>query len=210
VGHPDFGDPIPCVCTQAKVVRSLPARCGLTSDEQARRLADFDTEGRPGTALMVQACREFLEHPVGMLTLWGEPGNGKTLALQALVNELVAAGKPAVYLTAFRLLSYVRQAFSEQKTDGPRDAYRRLMNFADVRVLAIDEFEKVNPTLWVREQLTELIDTRYRLGMDGRAGTVIAMNSDPRLQEHWIASRLLHGRNRVVHNTDTDLRPALA
>jgi hypothetical protein len=56
---------------------------------------------------------------------------------------------------------------------------------------------------------TDLVDKRHRRGLDGTNGTLIAMNTDPALQSDWIASRLMDGRNQVVHNTDADLRPML-
>ena len=56
---------------------------------------------------------------------------------------------------------------------------------------------------------TDLVDKRHRRGLDGTNGTLIAMNTSPALQSDWIASRLMDGRNQVVHNTDADLRPML-
>ncbi len=60
---------------------------GLLEPELALTLDDVKAVGGD-TAAMEQAARAFLRHPYGFLTLWGGVGNGKTLILQAVVNEL--------------------------------------------------------------------------------------------------------------------------
>jgi len=183
---------------------------GLTERRRKLRLGDIVVEGRPGTRRMVQACLEFCRQPTGMLTLWGGVGNGKTMSLQGAVNELNARGVQAVYVTAFALVAHLQEAF-DAPHEGPGDSsYKRLEKFKMLRVLALDELDKINPTRWAMGQVTHLLEARYWLGEDETAGTLIAMNSDPAQQPESIASRLLDGRNRVVHNDDRDIRPALA
>lgn len=169
----------------------------------------IETEGRPGTAEMVETCARFIRNPNEIITIWGGSGNAKTMALQAVVNHFVGQQVEAVYITAFDLISYIRAAF--HKTDKndlevkDESAWQRLGRFERVQILAVDEFDKINVTAWVREQLTDLIDRRYRLAEDGQAGTLIAMNDDPREQPSWIYSRL--SRYRIIHNQDGDMRP---
>lgn len=209
VGHPDFGEVFCCPCKTPDATRRLQQISGLSEAELLRHLDDIETEGRPGTALMVGACRAFVARPTGILSIWGGVGNGKTMTLQAVVNELVAKGTAAVYITAFDLLGHLTEAFDGPRAEHVESAYKRLLRFARVPVLAIDEFDKRTDTKWVNTQMGDLIEKRYRLGEADKGGTVIAMNSDPALQPAWIASRLLDGRNRVVHNEDSDIRPAL-
>ena len=182
---------------------------GLTEKERKLRLSMFTTGGRPGTTAMLKACHSFVKDPVGILTLWGGVGNGKTMCLQAVVNELIERAVMSVYITAFDLFSHIRDAFNAQREITSESAYNRLLRFEKVRVLAIDELDKVRPTDWMLEQLTNLVDKRHRRGLDRTNGTLIAMNTDPALQDDWIASRLMDGRNQMVHNTDADLRPVL-
>jgi DNA replication protein DnaC len=208
--HPDFGNADACSCWAADRAPRLREHSGLTVARRKIRLEDIVVEGRPATTRMRQACLEFCEQPTGILTLWGGVGNGKTMALHGVVNELNARGLQAVYVTAFALKSHLQEAFAARQEGRGESSYRRLMNFEKVSVLAVDELDKLYVTDWVREQFTDLFDARYQLAEDETAGTLVAMNSDPAQQPEWIASRLLDGCNRVVHNEDRDIRPALA
>ena len=111
VGHPDFGEAWPCSCWAEDRVPRLQELSGLTAARRKVRLADIVVEGRPATARMLQACLEFCERPTGILTLWGGVGNGKTMALHGVVNELNRRGIQAVYVTAFALIAHLQEAF---------------------------------------------------------------------------------------------------
>ena len=198
-----------CLCKAGEDAERLQRISGLSTEERKIKLADIEIASRPATAEMVKACEQFLKEPCGFLTLWGGPGNAKTMALQAVVNDLLNCQRSAVYVTAFDLISFIRSAFDGQRNVMNDNAYERLLRFERVDVLAIDEFDKLRVTDWVMEQLTDLIDRRYRGGISGLSGTLIAMNSDPKEQNEWIASRLFDGRNRVIHNTDSDIRSKL-
>lgn len=206
-GDPQFGKLIRCACTKNSDAALLQNLSGLTDSERKISLCNINIIDRPGTALMVRACQNFIECPNGIVTFWGGSGNAKTLALQAVVNHFVTANTQAVYITAFDLISYIRSAFNKDRDVIDDNAYSRLVRFEHVRILAIDEMDKVNATNWVQEQLTDLIDKRYRLGQDKKTGTLIAMNDNPRELPSWIYSRL--AQNLIVHNPDEDVRPEL-
>lgn len=206
-GHPQFGKAIRCECKAQEDAQRLQRLSGLHESERKIRLADIETS-RPGTARMVNACKDFLAYPFQIVTIHGGPGNGKTMVLQAAVNQSLESGKRAIYVTSFDLISYIRAAFNPQdKKVIDEDAYSRLRRFEEIEILAIDEFDKVRMTEWVQEQITDLIDRRYRLALEGQAGTLIAMNGDPVNLPDWIYSRLRDGRNQIINNSDNDLRP---
>jgi DNA replication protein DnaC len=207
VSDPRFGKLMRCPCKAQEDALRLQRLSGLTDVERKLTLASIGTAGRPATAAMVQACADFLLSPFGSLTIHGTSGNAKTVALQACVNALVSVGVEAVYITAFDLIGYIRDAFNEKKEVKSESAYDRMVRFGTVSFLAIDELDKVKQTDWIIEQITDLIDRRYRLGQDGKAGTMIAMNGDPRDLPTWIYSRLSQGV--IVENNDSDLRPHL-
>ena len=212
-GHPQFGKLIRCECKAREDAERLNRLSGLTETERKTRLDDIVTNGLEATAAMVIACQRFINNPRGIVTIYGGPGNGKTMALQACVNAMLNKNVEAVYVTAFDLLAHIREAFTLDRTTrllnvNDENAYARLRRFERVQVLAIDELDKVKVTDWVLEQLTDLIDRRYRMAEDGKGGTLIAMNSSVDLQPSWIASRLK--RFTVVHNADDDMRPELS
>ena len=114
-------------------------------------------------------------------------------------------GVSAVYTTFYDLVGYVREAFKRES----ESAWRRVLHFQSVRALAIDEFDKVKTSEWIEELETAVIDRRYRDGLAGQRGTIIAMNSNVDSLPDWIESRLRDGRNRVIGNDDPDVRPML-
>lgn len=206
---PRFGKLQRCPCKALEDAERLQRLSGLTPAERALRLSDIVTQGRPGTALMISAVGRFLDHPYGFLTIHGSSGNAKTAAMQATVNHLIEVGIQAVYVTAFDLISYIQQAYDETTKDiKSQSAYERLLTFASVPFLAVDELDKVKWTEWVEMQVTDLIDRRYRLGEDRQAGTMISMNKDPReTLPMWIYSRLTIGE--IIENNDPDIRAHL-
>ncbi|HET6846375.1 MAG TPA: AAA family ATPase [Anaerolineales bacterium] len=182
---------------------------GLSQSEQKWRLIDIDVEGRPSVGRLVHACRELIAGQRHILTVWGGYGVGKTLALQAVVNEMNERRVPAVYYTTKQMLDYLRDGMDVGPGErGPRVTARH-DRLAELPVLALDEFDKISPTDWVQEQLTYIIDRRHRLSEAGSHATLIAMNADPGSLQPWITSRLMAGCNVVVHVEGGDLRPAI-
>lgn len=187
----------------------------MTDDERRMRLANIVTANRADTAAMVQACREMVARSATMITIWGSNGNAKSAALVATVNEFLDRGIPAVYIPVWDLLNWLQEGINSNGTIKNDSAYERLEQIKSIRMLAIDEFQGVKLTDWRAEQLRNLIDRRYRDGLDGKAFTLLAMNEDPAELEQRIWSRLRDGRNRlggnppVLKNEDADMRPLL-
>jgi len=213
-GHPQFGKLIRCGCMARANAERLNRISGLTEAERKIKINGIVvTDEDEATANMVNACRKFIARPQGIITIHGGSGNGKTMALQACVNAMLDQNIEAVYVTAFDLISFIRSAFSQDNYTKVLDviddnAYSRLQRFEHVRVLALDEFDKVKVTDWVKEQLTDLIDHRYRMAENDAGGTLIAMNESPESLPSWISSRLK--RYTIIHNADDDMRPELS
>ena len=182
---------------------------GLTDAERAVRLDDIVADAASGTGRMLSAARDFVKQPIGFLTLYGSTGNAKTAVLHGVVNELVDQQIEAVYVTAFDVLGYIRAAFDKEHDVIDDTAHDRLKRLERVRVLCLDELDKIKWSDWVEEQITDLIDARYRLGLDGEVGTVVAMNASPDKLPAWIYSRLRDGRNVMIENRDADVRPGM-
>ncbi len=187
----------------------------LTTDERAYRLDGIVITGRPDTKAMVQACYEMVDQRASMLTFWGNSGNGKSVALIATVNEFLDKGVPGIYIPSYDMLNWIQDAINEKGEIKSETAYVRLERLKSVRVLAVDELQGFNNTGWRLEQLRNLIDRRWRDGLDGKSFTLFAMNEEPDRLEYRIHSRLKDGRNRrngepaIVENQDTDIRSLL-
>ncbi len=163
---------------------------------------------------MVRQCQEMLEGQASMLTIWGTNGNAKSVALIAMVNEFLDRGIPALYVPAYDLLNWLQDAFSSNGEVKSESMFARLERVKSIRVLAVDEFQAVKITDWRLEQLRNIVDRRWRDGLDGTSFTLFAMNEDPASLESRIWSRLRDGRNAlsgqpIVENNDSDMRPLL-
>jgi DNA replication protein DnaC len=180
---------------------------GLKAHERDHRLSDLYAFNTASHSL-IQAVEQFIASPRGWLYIWGPPGNGKTLALQVIVNELLEQDTAALYITFSDLLDLMRQTFGQQRPGEDTFSYRfeRLQSIA---VLAIDEFDKVNQTEFVREFRSKLVDHRYRDAIGGKTATLFAANQDPSLLPDWIADRVGDGRFRVLHNPGRSVRAAM-
>jgi DNA replication protein DnaC len=182
---------------------------GQSDLEMRLRLADIDTSAGIGTQAMVTAARAFVQSPVAIMTITGSCGNGKSDTLHAIVNELIEKGVEAMYTTIFDLMGWVKEAFNDNGQVKSESAWARLKRIEEVRVLCVDEFDKLQRTPWLVDQITDLVDSRHRYGLDGTRGTVLAMNADISTLPDWIYSRLRDGRNQRVVNMDADLRPLM-
>jgi DNA replication protein DnaC len=159
-----------------------------------------------GTTEMIAAVRQMVTAPYGLLTIWGGPGVGKTLALQALVAESLRMGRSARYVNAHRLLQDLRNTFDKEGNE-----FERVWKgYTECDFLSVDELDKPSLTGWGKERIFDLIDVRYRLGKNGVAQTAFAMNTDPRKMTEYIADRLYYGVDagifRVVSNHDPSAR----
>lgn len=180
--------------------------CGLTGAELCASLDQIDSHPGTDTERMIQAAQRFISNPVGMLTIYGSCGNAKTVTQQAIVNACLSRNIGAIYTTFYDLIGYVREAY---QPDATNSAWSRMRRLQEVPVLCIDELDKVKFTDWVREVETQLFDARYRRGLSGELGTVLAMNGDIEDFPPHLLSRLRDGRNTIVRNSDRDMRPLM-
>lgn len=210
-----FGKSWPCpVCKAIELEAQRNAQMIKQSnllDDAIGLTMDHIIERGLGSARMVAEAKRMIERPYGMLTVWGGPGNGKSLTLKILVNEFISRGLSAAYMDMSDLLDYLREGYEDAAKVRFLD---RLGTLQDMHFLAIDEFDKVQRTGWVEEQTFRLLNARYNDGRAGRRHTALAMNADP---ETWMndyaISRIrfdMHGPDgfRIVHNTDEDAREA--
>lgn len=135
----------------------LRSACRVPSKFTGVKLADFRTTA--DTANVPESLRRALAANGTMwITLYGDPGVGKTMLLCAAVEEAIEANRSAVYVTMADLLDHLRQSFDPKS---PIDTDKFWSNLLGCSVLAIDEVDRFNPTPWAREKFFELANTRY-------------------------------------------------
>jgi DNA replication protein DnaC len=216
VTRPDqdgFGKLLLCECAEeARMARrreALEAISGLLPHERTVGLDDLLCRCND-TPEMIRVVRRFGQWPTGMLTLWGECGNGKTLCLQALVNHFREGhGWVSVYARFTDLIDWMRAGHASDAGDNARQRYEQLKG---AQFLAIDEVDKARMTDYAHEFRTSLLDDRYRLAIEGTHFTALACNEDPSELPIYIYDRLRDGRfgpDAIFHNRDPSLRPSL-
>ncbi len=200
----------PCpACSGDQAQAFLTKLSGLRSTELEIRLDQF--EPYPGKEHALEITGQLLAmcpFPKGYVTYWSAGfGVGKTHLLMSLVNGYRIAGIAASYTVMADLLSSVRDRFSEPG----HAASEILREYRGVKVLAIDEIDKVSMTPWAAETIYRLMDGRYRM-RDSQL-TAIAMNCEPDnlalLDERlrYLSSRMSGGV--IVEVGGMDMRPAI-
>jgi DNA replication protein DnaC len=184
---------------------------GLLPSELERTLDSLIERGA-GSAAVKTAALDLMHGQFGMLTWWGGAGNGKTVALQAMVNETLRRGEAARYRTLSDLIEELRDGYA----GGKFEKTARFREFVACRLLAIDEIDKVAWTEWAKEVFFALLDERYRYGMENgttRRYTALAMNLSPETLPEYVYSRLSWRKDypdeagfRIVKNMDPDGR----
>lgn len=199
-GHPLFGKLVRCdVCGAGQQAEYLQKHCGLTGE--MLNWTFQTTRRNQANAAAYDAAQALAGNPQRLYTLLGSYGVGKTRLLACIVNAGRLAGLPAVYTTTAALLDYLRGAFDPNATVNYDGRWEVL---TDARILAIDEFDRWNPTEWAREKFEQLIDERYRAG----ANKLTCFAANARLDDlpGYVASRMQDRDCFLYELTGTDAR----
>lgn len=159
-------------------------RCDCQVSERAERLIElariprryehcafenFDvrkdrTSGQPNPYLQkakIDATRFVEEYPLhdfGLLFV-GPTGAGKThLAVTVLRELMIRKGVECMFCDFRELLQKIRDSYNPVSQSTEYGVVRPLL---DVEVLLLDEMASANPTDWVKETLSHLINSRY-------------------------------------------------
>lgn len=196
-GHPHWGEAVRCPCQRAEDQRRMFARLQRYTDAdpallQRMTFAAWRSDRYPD---VVSEMRLWSHNPTGWRVLVGRPGSGKSHLLVATAGELVARGRAVVYVLAPRLLSHLREAMNEKRSDR-----LRLEQLERVDVLLLDDYGLENATDWAYEQLHMLLDARYM----AERPTVIASNL---LLKDWPARLASRARDRALSQVFVMLDP---
>lgn len=152
------------------------------------------------------AVRPKYEQGWGMVFLWGNYGQAKTLVGKILTATAFRDGKRAAYANMSSVLDHIRLAFDEQEHK-TTELLRRMDFWIERDVLFLDEMDKSNDTPWAQERMFQLLDQRYMRAIREQALTVIASNKSNDALDGYLKSRLQDRRlGPIVHLSGSDGR----
>lgn len=193
------------VCTQGRVIDWLKSNCGLTGFCLSKSLENFNVNGLlEDKKAALDAAKLNLsanESCHGLLTFYGSFGVGKTHLLMSLVNGFTSIRVRAVYSLASDILDDIRSGYQNRTNDF-------LSQYQNIRVLCIDEIDKVSLTDWALQTFHQLVDHRYR--NSEKYLTVFSSNLSPfqyPQELHYLSSRMTAGS--VVEVKGADMRPVV-
>ncbi len=198
------------VCKKGTIRSWLEKRCGLLEQELHISLESFHVDGqlagkKPARDLALRLLAMNTDAH-GFVTFWGQYGCGKTHILKSLVNGLRGVGLRSVYATMNSILGDIRARFGEP--NGQREVSNIIEYYSEIRVLCLDEIDRVSLTPWASETIFKLIDDRYY--RKGNLLTVFASNKAPSelpVELGYMASRFTEGA--IVEVPGPDMRPAI-
>lgn len=206
VGHFLFGKVDPCPnITRSKLMEL--GNYGLRYDEQNELKWSSVMPYNNSLAVAEKIRIELEKQPGAWIFLYGKYGIAKSLILKIAVAEMLRSVRHSHYINMVDLLDDIRLSFSEE--DVARSLNERIQKWSKIPFLAIDEFEKTNPTPWVMERMFQVFDRRYNLAIHGEAATLIASNQAPMKFPPEFSSRLSDGRGLVLELKGADIRPAM-
>jgi DNA replication protein DnaC len=117
--------------------------------------------------------------------LYGEPGVGKSHLAAIVFAAAIAAGHMAIYTSAQRMLSSIRDAYNgDDSQERGATEVRMIERYAKVPVLVLNDLGKEQLTPWSLQMLFHIFDLRWDLG---RPLIVTANLSVVQLAEHYRA-----------------------
>lgn len=198
VGHPLFGQVVPCRCREAELRmrerRRLMTLSGLRPAMRRMTFESYDPampspcpEGaqtqRPGAEEARNAAQSFAANPDGWLYIEGSYGTGKTHLLAAISWTLIERQIGALYIVVPDLLTRLRETFDARAEESLASRMERIR---DADVLLLDDLGAEKGSTWATEQLFNLVNDRYL----SEAPMVVSSNLAPEAIGGRLGSRL--------------------
>jgi len=194
ITHPEFGKLIPC--PNRPLDRAVSSRYGLDEAEMGLTW-DSVIPGVSRGDQAVDKVRAVLSRGFGLVYLYGDHGQAKTLLLKAAVAQSVGAGVMARYATMGEILDDIRLAYDADNQN--HEVSRRIKRWtSSLHLLAIDELERESETPWVNQRKFDLIDARHVQAIRGQSVTLIASNTAPEKLASALYDRIMDRRHERV------------
>ncbi len=158
----------PCECRQNEQLAQLIGRARIPRRYEQCAFENFHIRKDPATGranLSLQKAKVYAERFVeeyptdfGLLFV-GPTGVGKThLAVAILCELMIRKGVDCRFCDFHELLKEIKDSYNPVSQSSE---WRILQPVLDVEVLLLDELSATNPSDWVKETLSHLINTRY-------------------------------------------------
>lgn len=179
VGHPDFGQAIPCRCKLEQITEKRLADLWEASNLGFLSRMTFESFRVEGFGLgpheqenlkeAYAKARSFAEDPQGWMVLLGGYGCGKTHLAAAIANYCLEHGHATLFIVVPDLLDHLRATYRP----GSAVSYdERFDAVVTAPLLILDDLGTQYATPWAREKLYQLFNSRY----NARLPTVITSN----------------------------------
>lgn len=178
-------------------------RYGIDAGE--RTLTWDRVKAMNNTDAAAAAVRRVIQRGYGWVYLWGPPGLGKTLVLKIAVAEYLRGRRMGAYTRMAEILDDLRAAFDARNPS--EESQKRLDWWANLPLLAIDEFDRVRATEYASERRFLLMDRRYEQALRERSITIMTSNSAPATLDSYLVDRIQDGRFEVVRVQGDSFRP---
>lgn len=193
----------PCECLKRAYQAALAREGETLAGEKTFERFDperFPNDPLPGTdvtqreymALVRQKCRDFADHvpagPIKTLLLHGGSGLGKTYLLHCVANAARARGVEAVYVTAYDLLTALKNAYFSRGGETAEE-------YLNAPLLLIDDLgmEPLMANITV-EQIYYLLNDRLNRDLPTAVSTNLSRTELQRRYTERVSSRLLDTR----------------
>ncbi len=193
IGHPEFGQAIPCSCQKTQDSTSRVAALRRYSNLGALSRISFaatnlegplpDTPNQQMFAQGVAAAAQFAEDPQGWLVLTGPSGSGKTHLAVAIANRCIERNQTTFFIVAADLLDHLRATYSPDNPISYDELFEQVRN---VPVLVLDDLGMTSATPWAQEKLFQVINHRYNNSLP----TVVTVRGPLQRLEDSLRTRL--------------------
>ncbi|PKB71578.1 MAG: hypothetical protein BZY87_04840 [SAR202 cluster bacterium Io17-Chloro-G6] len=168
IGHPEFGQAIPCTCqktqdsdTRAAALRRYSNLGALSRISFANTNLEGPLPDAPSQQMFSQGATvaaRFAEDPQGWLVLTGPSGSGKTHLAVAIANRCIERSQTTFFIVAADLLDHLRSSYSPENPVSYDELFEQVRN---VPVLVLDDLSTASATPWAQEKLFQVVNHRY-------------------------------------------------
>lgn len=187
VGHPEFGQAVPCRCQQTQDAAARTAALRRYSNLGALGRISFantspegaldDPAARRLFAEALPQAAAYAENPQGWLVFTGPSGSGKTHLAAAIANRCLERQQTIFFILVADLLDHLRSSYAPDSPTGYDELFEQVRN---VPLLALDGLGSHSSTPWAQEKLFQVVNHRY----NNELPTIVTVRGPlPRLEE---------------------------